>query len=62
MELDYLDGSQEVHFNTKGKELVNDIILDIKYMDKAGKEYTKKQEIDIKVLNLPWYKKLLSLI
>ncbi|MFH0936081.1 MAG: transglutaminase domain-containing protein [Candidatus Woesearchaeota archaeon] len=62
IELDYLDGSQEIHLNTKGKELVNSIIFDISYKDETGKAYNKKQEIKIKVLGLPWYKKILSLI
>ncbi|MCX6712058.1 MAG: transglutaminase domain-containing protein [Candidatus Woesearchaeota archaeon] len=62
MDIDYLEGSQEIHFNVKGKELINGVTFDIIYKDEAGKEYTKKQKIDIQVLSLPWYKKLLSLI
>jgi hypothetical protein len=62
IELDYLEGSQEIRFVTKGKELIDGVIFDIDYKDELDKEYSKKQEVVIKVLNIPWYKKILSLI
>jgi len=62
IQLDYLEGSQEVHLSAKGKELIDGITFDIIYKDKADKEYDKKQEFKIKILGLPWYKKILSLI
>ncbi|MEK6973950.1 MAG: transglutaminase-like domain-containing protein [Nanoarchaeota archaeon] len=61
--LEDLVDSREIQFSLKGKSFVEKpLIITITYKDQNNREFRFEKNVNIRVLNVPWYSKLLLLL
>ena len=59
--IDELEGRYVLTLQLKGKNLLKEMPIDLKYKDEVGKYYFLSNSIDIKVINIPWYRRFFML-
>lgn len=55
-----LKGEKEILVDIDGKELLGGLQVKINYKDEIGKVYTKDQNYNINLINVPWYGRILN--